>query len=131
MRQKFMQFMRGRYGTDKLNTHLLYFLLVLALLSMIFNINWLIFVWVGIMAFVYYRMFSKQTTKRFQENQAYLYLWHKWRAKVRKVTQRIKDFPKYKYLKCPECKTEMRVPRGRGKIEVKCPKCATKFDAKS
>ena len=37
----------------------------------------------------------------------------------------------YKHLKCPECGQRVRVPRGKGKIRVRCPQCKTKFDARS
>ncbi|QIK69612.1 hypothetical protein G7062_04560 [Erysipelothrix sp. HDW6C] len=131
MKQKFLNFMRGRYGADKLNQHLLYLTVILALISMITKISWLSLVWLPIMIVVYFRMFSKNITKRYEENQAYLYIWNKLKGKVRKITTRIKDFPKYKYLKCSECGTQLRVPRRKGKISVTCPKCRHKFDAKS
>ena len=36
----------------------------------------------------------------------------------------------HKYLKCPKCKQEIRVPKGAGKIRITCPKCQEKFEKK-
>ena len=37
----------------------------------------------------------------------------------------------YKHVRCTSCKQKMRVPRGKGKLRVTCPKCRTKFEVKS
>jgi uncharacterized paraquat-inducible protein A len=37
----------------------------------------------------------------------------------------------YKIFRCPHCKQKVRVPRGRGKISIHCPKCNTEFIRKS
>ena len=37
----------------------------------------------------------------------------------------------YRYFSCPHCRQQVRVPKGRGKISITCPKCGTQFIKKS
>ncbi|AYV34167.1 hypothetical protein PT169_01040 [Erysipelothrix rhusiopathiae] len=127
MKQKFIQMMQGRYGTDKLNQHLLYLGVVVAIVGIFTRQVWLQGVWLLLLVYVYYRTFSRRIQKRYQENQAYLTFLSKVNAKW----DRIKSWPKYKYFTCETCKTRLRVPRRKGNIEITCPNCKTKFDAKS
>lgn len=127
MKNKIAQFMQGRYGNDTLNTHLLYVSVTFAVVSIIFSFPYINFVAILLIGVIYFRMFSKKRFKRDAENRKYLIAI----APLRKKMNRIKQIPKYKYLKCPECKSEMRVPRKKGKIVVTCPSCHAKFEAKS
>ena len=68
---------------------------------------------------VLYRMLSKSTYRRYQENRRFLQL-----------IDRIKD-RKNRYYKCPKCKQLVRVPRGKGKISITCPRCKEKFVKKT
>ncbi len=130
MREKFQRFMWGRYGNDRLNQ----FLMIVALIFMVisfFGPDLFYALALGLLIYVYYRMFSKQTAKRAAENQWY---WQKemkvrnwFQGKKRAFAQR-KDFRIYK---CPNCKQKLRVPRGRGKIAIRCRKCGTEFIRKS
>ena len=117
------RFMRGRYGTDKLNTAILVTGLVACLLPIF--IRWepirlpltilsYIFVFLAI-----FRCLSRNTYKRYQENRKYLQL-----------LDRIKD-RSHKYYRCPRCRQTVRVPKGKGKIAITCPKCKEKFIKKT
>ena len=37
----------------------------------------------------------------------------------------------HKYFTCPNCRTVCRVPRGKGKIIITCPKCGGSIHGKS
>ena len=130
MREKLQRFMMGRYGNDRFNQ----FLMITALIFMavsLFGPNIFYTIALLLMIYVYYRMFSRQIAKRTAENQWY---WKKemkvrnWlRLRKRDVAQR-KDYHIYK---CPNCKQKLRVPRGRGRIAIRCRKCGTEFIKKS
>ncbi|UPU38853.1 hypothetical protein MX850_09710 [Erysipelothrix sp. Poltava] len=74
MKQKFIQMMQGRYGTDKLNQHLLYLGVVVAIVGIFTRQVWLQGVWLLLLVYVYYRTFSRKIQKRYQENQALSYI---------------------------------------------------------
>lgn len=43
----------------------------------------------------------------------------------------VKDRKNYKYFQCPSCHQKIRVPKGRGKIRIHCPKCGHDFEKKT
>lgn len=127
MKEKFIQFMQGRYGgADKLNSHLMYLLFILAIIVLFTNSRVCMILSLLLMFYIYFRMFSKNIYKRYAENQKYVQF-------IAPITKKVNFFKKkrqdktHKYYKCPTCKQVVRVPKGRGKIEINCPKCHTKF----
>ena len=116
-------FMVGRYGTDKLNMVILSAGLVVCLVSAFFDaprINLLLTaVSYGLMFWALYRCFSRNTYKRYQENRKFL-----------QVFDRLKDRD-HRYFDCPKCRQVVRVPRGKGKIAITCPKCKERFVKKT
>ena len=119
----FMKFMMGRYGTDKLNTAILT-VGVIVILATIFVASpavdlALTLVSYGLMIWAMCRTFSRNTYKRYQENRKFLML-----------LDRIKD-REHRYFSCPRCRQPVRVPKGKGKIAITCPKCREKFIKKT
>ena len=124
MRNFFRQFMQGRYGTDKLNLALLGAGVVCSILSAIFSwfvILSLLFTLLSYICLIWviFRCFSRNTYKRYQENKKFLMFF-----------QRLKDRD-HRYYDCPRCRQQVRVPRGKGKISITCPKCREKFIKKT
>ena len=112
-------FMMGRYGTDKLNMAILGAGLVVCLISMFVrfpavNLTLTTISYV-LMGWAIFRTLSRNTYKRYQENRKYLGL-----------LQRMKDRD-HRYFDCPRCHQQIRVPKGKGKIAITCPKCGEKF----
>ena len=116
-------FMQGRYGTDKLNTAILVAGVVACVLSMLIRlhlVNWLLtMLSYVLMGWAIFRMLSRNTYKRYQENRKYL-----------RFAEQFKD-RQHKYFDCPRCRQQVRVPRGKGKISITCPKCKEKFIKKT
>ena len=116
-------FMRGRYGSDKLNTFLLVFGVITSIVSMITGTGMVSFVLTLIsyflMGWVIFRMLSRNTYKRYQENRRFLLFW-----------ERLKD-KEHKHFDCPRCRQPVRVPRKKGKIAITCPKCKERFIRKT
>ena len=117
------RFMMGRYGTDKLNNLLLWTAVVLILVSIFLPYGWanltLVFLSYVLMGSVIFRSLSRNTYQRHKENRRYLNL-----------LERLKD-REHKYFSCPKCKQSVRVPKGKGKISITCPKCREKFIKKT
>ncbi|MBE6916362.1 MAG: hypothetical protein E7470_00475 [Ruminococcaceae bacterium] len=119
IRQALQRFMAGRYGTDKLNTYILGLGLILCLVSMFVPVTAVNLVLTAIsyalMIWAIFRTLSRNTYRRYQENRRFLMFF-----------DRIKD-REHRYYDCPKCRQLVRVPRGKGKIMITCPKCGEKF----
>ena len=117
------RFMMGRYGTDKLNMVILGVGLVISLISMFIHfplVNLLLtVVSYVLMGWAIFRCLSRNTYKRYQENRKYLLFVQKFKDKD------------HRYFDCPRCRQQVRVPRGKGKIAISCPKCKEKFIRKT
>ena len=116
-------FMLGRYGGDKLNMAILCAAAVSGILAAFlgnsgFKILFLLTSY-GLMFWAIFRSLSRNTYKRYQENRKYL-----------QFLQKIKD-KDHRYFTCPRCRQPVRVPRGKGKISITCPKCGEKFIRKT
>ena len=116
-------FMMGRYGTDRLNMVILCVGLAASLLSVFFQwapVNLFLFVLsYGMMFWAIFRSLSRNTYKRYQENRRFLQFF-----------SRLKD-RQHRYFDCPKCRQMVRVPRGKGKISITCPRCREKFVKKT
>ena len=123
--------MQGRYGVDTLSRDLSWFAIGLMILGLILKIGLLRNLGLIVILVSYLRMFSKKLNKRYRENYAYSGFKRNISKKVKASLQRIKDLPKYKYIRCPECNKQLRLPRGKKDIVVNCPKCHHKFDART
>ena len=126
MREKIARFMQGRYGVDELARFL----------------TGLSMVWI-----VYYRILSRDYGKRQQENSKFLTLryrftskWNQWihpkgyatkGSRWEKLKYDLAQKKAYHIYKCPGCGQKIRIPRGKGKIAVTCPKCNTEFIKRS
>lgn len=122
--------MSGRYGFDQLNG----FLCILSLILVVLG-AWLsgFLYWVGLalLLWCYYRMLSRNIQKRYAENSKYLSLQNQVKDWLARQKLRFDQRKVYRYFKCPHCKQAIRVPRGRGRISITCPKCGTSFIKKS
>ena len=119
--QWFRRFMAGRYGTDKLNMALLWASVIVMVISLFLPSISLVLsiIYYGLLIWALARTFSRNTYKRYQENRKFLAL-----------LDRIKD-RQHRYFSCPKCRQTVRVPRGKGKIAITCPKCRERFVKKS
>lgn len=130
LREKFYRFMQGRYGNDPLNR----FLMIVALIAMILSIVWksqFYLLAIGFLGWGYYRMFSRKVYTRAMENQRYLDVRNKALGRLNREKNLLAQKKKYHIYKCPGCGQKVRVPRGKGKIEVHCPKCGENFIKRS
>ena len=123
MQSGLRHFMLGRYGGDKLNMAVLVAAAVAGVLAAFLGHSGLKLLLLAIsyvlMFWAIFRSLSRNTYKRYQENRKYL-----------QFLQKIKD-KDHKYFTCPRCRQPVRVPKGKGKISITCPKCKEKFIKKT
>lgn len=134
MKAWLQRFMSGRYGGDQFSGFLSIAALVIFILGIFIpGVPGALLYWVGlaVLIYSYVRIFSRNIPKRAAENRWYL-------AKQAAVSQRFSSMKTrwrmrqtYRYFRCPHCRQELRVPRGRGRISITCPKCGTSFIKKS
>lgn len=133
-----VRFMYGRNGMDQLNRALLVGYLLLSLLRSA-AVLWLksrplmwvcdLLLYISAVLLIF-RMFSKNLPRRQAENQRWI-SW-RWRAKNRSTSARARHADKdHKYFTCKNCKAICRVPVGKGKIIITCPKCGAQIHARS
>lgn len=127
--------MYGRNGPDQLNLALLAGYTVLLLLQVFLNRFSAARMVLDILtlllaAVILYRIFSRNLDKRRAENARFLNWWYPVKNRLSILWQRSKD-KEHRYFVCKNCKTVCRVPAGKGKVEITCPKCGGKIIGKS
>ena len=115
--------MEGRYGTDKLSMTLLGIALAMTLVCafvknpaanlLLTAVSYVLMFW------AIFRSMSRNTYKRYQENRKFLQFF-----------DQLKD-REHRYFDCPNCHQPVRVPRGKGKIAITCPRCRERFVKRS
>ena len=133
MRDRFNKFMQGRYGVDDLSRFTMGVALVLIILAMFANIfsrtagSTLDILGVAAIVYAYIRIFSRNIQQRYAENQKFLQMTSKFRLRFNKEKNLMKQRKTHHIYSCPGCGQKIRIPKGKGKIEIECPKCHTKF----
>lgn len=131
MRERLARFMAGRYGMDGLGRASLIVALIFIVLNMFFPDTPLSLIALIFLIYAYFRMFSRNISKRYQENQWFAQKFggiSRWFSKQKNYSEIRKD---YKIFVCPSCAQKVKVPKGKGKISIHCPKCGTDFIKKS
>jgi len=151
---RLMQFMRGRYGFDQFGVFLMIFSFIIEIIGNIIRIRYVY--WAGLALFFYavFRIFSRNIYKRQNENMRYMRFRSRfgrkryygdrqggyqgsaqWDQQSRQAWKqqgrRRKDKTVYCYYNCPSCMQQVRVPAGKGKVRITCPKCGSTFETMS
>lgn len=133
LRKDIKEAMGRRCGLDELN-NLIMLVGFLYVVAALFTKN-KIFLLVGA-AFVvlcYLRVFSKNVAKRKKENDFYMRYMGKvvLEARLLKLMIRMKGKSlldkEYVYFVCDQCHQVIRVPKGKNKVNIRCPKCDHTF----
>ena len=124
------RFLSGRNGADELNRGLLVLYILLVLLrvplvllfpytavSAVFSL-----LLTAVAATILCRLFSRNLGRRQAENARFLRWWRPRGAALAAWRGRRMDRD-HRYFRCRSCKTLCRVPRGRGRIQITCPRC--------
>ena len=119
MRTRLNMFMLGRNGVDFLNKHLFRIAAIIAGLNLLFpgRIGSVPFLIAG---YALFRTLSRNLPMRQAEDMV-----------ARAKYDRAKQSRDFRFFSCPGCSSYLRVPRGKGRIQVTCPRCGHRFDRKS
>ena len=133
MKEKFMRFMQGRNGVDQFARFTMGVALAAIVLTLFTGTRsgigaFLDLFGMAAIVYTYFRIFSKNISKRYQENQKYLQMTDKLRARFQTEKRMMSQRKDYHIYSCPGCGQKIRIPRGGfKKVEIECPKCHTKF----
>jgi formamidopyrimidine-DNA glycosylase len=125
------KFMYGRYGFDQLSRALVITSLLISLITTFTRSNVLVLIGYIPLAYAIFRILSKDIQKRTQENIKYCQFAGSLRNSLNQFKLSLFGSKTHKYYKCVKCKQTIRVPRGKGKICIACPKCKTEFVRKT
>lgn len=131
------RFLTGRYArVDQLSVALLVTGMVLSLLSSLLRFSWsasLVVLLLSYLVFflLVFRFLSRNYNRRMRENEWFIHFWYNLRQWIAKTRTRWQEGKRYRFYHCPNCKQKLRVPRGKGKISISCPRCHTSFVKKT
>jgi len=131
MKERFYRFMQGRYGVDSFSKFLECAALVCVILSLVFHnvmLDWI--VWI-LLLYVCFRTFSRNYQARYAENRRFLDATAKFRYWFDQQRKLAKERKYHHIYTCPKCRQKIRIPKGKGKIMVRCPKCRHEFQKRS
>ena len=120
---KYQRFMQGRYGVDEISYILLGISLILSLISNFDKLWFFYFVSVIPTAVAVFRFLSRNTNARYNERLRFIAIISVFKNKFIKIRNRKIDKKTHKFFTCKQCKATLRLPKGRGKIKITCPKC--------
>ena len=130
MREKMARFMQGRYGAygmDRLTRFLMILFLICFVITSFFRVSGLRLLPLLIFGFTYFRLLSRNIQARYRENEAYSAIENKVLKRFGGLRSALVQKKNYHIYKCPSCGQKIRIPRGKGRIMVHCPKCSSEF----
>lgn len=135
MRERIARFMQGRYGIDQFTNFLVCSALIILIIEMFIKVPVIRFLFnilsVATIFYSYFRMLSRNHSKRFAENERYMKLHNNVKFFIARERSHMQQRKTHHIYKCPQCKQSIRVPRGKGRIAITCPKCHTEFIKRS
>lgn len=131
MRNFLRNFMAGRYGLDQLSIALILVSFLCNVLARATGFAVIALLGYAPVALAFYRSFSKDVRKRGLENYRFAMLISPLYKRFKGLETRLRTFKTHKVVKCKECGAKLRLPRGKGKIQVRCSKCGSSFVMKS
>jgi len=124
---QFRKFMYGRYGFDQFSRAIIFFSLFIALIASLTRSSLLL--WLSYIPLIYaiFRILSRDTYKRARENYIYCDILRKMKVRVKNTKLLLVGTKTHKFFRCKGCRQMIRIPRGKGKISITCPKCKREF----
>lgn len=131
LKERLYRFTASRYGMDSLNRILSIVLFVMLIISAFFPSTILLVVNTILLVIVLFRTLSTNYNARRKENTAFLNFKSHLVARGKVIFYSVRDRKTYSYFICKSCYQQLRVPKGKGTIEITCPKCKTKVTKKT
>ena len=128
---RFARFISARNGPDQLGMALLLISFVVQMIVLLTGLFWLVYLSYGLYGVFLFRFFSRNRYKRQEENRKFVFFFQNAVLKTKQFFRRLKGMKQYKYFRCPQCRTLLRLNRGTGEKEIHCPRCSHEFHQKA
>lgn len=128
---KMQQFMAGRYGQDELSRALSIAAIIGLLLACIPSLQFMYAPAIVLWVWSIFRSFSRNLEKRQAERNAYLRFIGRIKSWFSVKKKAWKERKTHRYYHCKQCKTILRVPKGKGKVKINCPNCHSEIIKKT
>ena len=125
------KFMTGRYGPDNLGVTTIVLSLVFYLLYGVTGFSLFVYVSYVLLFLAVFRMLSRNLLRRRAENDRFIRYWWPVRTRIVRIFSNTRQKRTHRFFRCPGCRNNLRVPKGKGKLQVTCPKCGERFIKKS
>ena len=133
MKNFLYRFMAGRYGNDALNKFLTGLWLGAAVLSIFLDKKFIYYIVWALCLLVLFRSFSRNIPARQKENALFLRITKKPLSLfggIKAWGDRLSQRKTHRFFKCPSCGTLLRVPRRKGRMNIRCVRCGNQFSRK-
>ena len=127
LRMRMQRFLYGRNGMDILGKDVYIFSIILIILNLFVRSGIIGLIALFGLFYSIFRALSRNIASRSAENLKYIALRNKVTGRFRLGKRQWEDRNTYRYYICPSCTQKVRVPKGRGRIEIRCPKCGSTF----
>ena len=131
MRNWFRNFMAGRYGPDQLGIATLVAACVFSIAAQAARSTALYVVAYAMLFLTIFRILSHNMERRRRENDKFVRFWWPIRYKFKVLGEKLKGRRDFRFFRCPACGNMLRVPKGKGKVRITCPKCGERFERKT
>ncbi len=124
-------FWTGRNGPDALSMASSLTACLLLVVSMLLggtasSVLWLLAL--VVLGWSYFRILSRNVTRRQRENQRFLSGIAPLTRWFRRLRTRRRQKNLYCFFRCPQCGTVLRVPKGKGHLRITCKSCHHTFE---
>ena len=125
------QALYGRNGFDNLARTSYFTAFILMIINMFADSLVIYLIWVALLVYATFRILSKNISKRYAENEKFMSATKVPRSYLNLAKLQIRDRETSRYYICKKCHQQIRVPKGKGRIEIRCPKCGERFIKKT
>lgn len=123
--------MIGRNGPDNLGVAIIVVSLVVYLVYAILRFSFIVYISYALLGLALFRMMSRNIKRRRRENDRFIRYWWPVKTKARRAWANLRHRKTHRFYKCPSCRNTLRVPKGKGKLQITCPKCGERFVKKT
>lgn len=129
--ERMANWMRGRNGSDELGNAVLVIALILLVVDVFVRTLWLGIIVLLLLGYACWRLSSKDVRQRRKENAAFVKVIGPVAPFLSFSRGDAASSQSFVQLECPTCSQKMRVPAGKGRMRVTCPRCQNKFETRS